>query len=127
MRGSLQVIVITVVIFAGGLAVGVWTQRTRPMPPPPIGPMGEFGGPPRFEEPPFPPPRPYGDGPSREDIRGRTDQLMQQLADFRAKMDAIERQFRDSLAAILNPDQHRKLDRTSARLRDLPDPLPGCG
>ncbi len=130
MRGNLQVIVITVVIFVGGLAVGVWTQQTRPMPPPPIGPMGEFGGPsggpPRFEEP-FGPPPPNGGGLSREDIRGRTDLLMRQLAAFRAKMDAIERQFRDAFEAILNPDQRGKLDRTTKRLRDLPDPLPGCG
>ena len=44
MRDSLRVILITVALFLSGLLVGIWTQKVRPMPPPPFGPMSEFGG-----------------------------------------------------------------------------------
>ena len=42
MRGNVLVVLATVTLFVAGLFVGVWTQRSRPVPPPPVGPMGEF-------------------------------------------------------------------------------------
>ena len=134
MRDSLRVILITVALFLSGLLVGIWTQKVRPMPPPPFGPMSEFGGRslPRFQGlPPALPPwmntSPNMPPPSPEEIRRRMATLEPQFEAFRKNVDAIEQQFRSSFEAILNTEQKHKFEDIKNRIANLPDPLPGCG
>jgi hypothetical protein len=134
MRDNLRVILITVALFLSGLLVGIWTQKVRPMPPPPFGPMSEFGG---QSLPGFPGPPPAlppwiqnshnEPPPGAEEIRKRIAMLEPQVEAFRKSVDAIEQQFRSSFETILNSEQKRKFDVIKARIANLPDPLPGCG
>jgi hypothetical protein len=133
MRGNVLVVLATVALFVAGLLVGVWTQRSRPLPPPPVGPMGEFQ---RRGSVPAPATRRQwfvgGNGPegrppvSPQELRKKLDILIPQITDFQQKVDAIEQQFRTSFDAILTPDQKQKLDTITKRLASFPDPLPGC-
>lgn len=136
MRANVLIVLATVALFVAGLLVGVWTQRSRPVPPPPLGPMGEFS---RAQHPVFAPASPArrtpwfvgggagGHGPvSPQEIRKQMAILMPQIADFQQKVDAIEQQFRTSFDAILTLDQKQKLDAITKRLASFPDPLPGC-
>ena len=134
MRNNLRVILITVALFLSGLLVGIWTQMVRPLPPPPFGPMSEFGGQslPGFPGPPpgLPPwiqNSPSEPPPSPEEIRKRMAMLEPQVEAFRKSVDAIEQQFRSSFEAILNSEQKHKFDVIKARIANLPDVLPGCG
>ncbi len=137
MRGNVLIVLATVALFVAGLFVGVWTQRSRPVPPPPVGPMGEFGQAhhPGFAAAPAPRRAPWfvggtGAGGHRpvspQEIRKQMAILMPQIADFQQKVDAIEQQFRTSFDAILTPEQKQKLDTITKRLASFPDPLPGC-
>jgi hypothetical protein len=120
-----------------GLFVGVWTERTRPVPAPPIGVMPEF----QTQHPAYAPAPvvhrqpwfvggatgPGGHAPvSPQEIRKQMAILMPQIADFQQKVDAIEQQFRISFNTILSADQKQKLDTITKRLASFPDPLPGC-
>lgn len=134
MRDSLRVILITVALFLAGLLVGIWTQKVRPLPPPPFGPMSEFGGQslPGFQGPPagLPPwmqNSPNVPPPNPEEIRRRMAILEPQFEAFRKNVDAIEQQFRSSFEAILNPEQKHRFGVIKARIANLPDLLPGCG
>ena len=133
MRGNLLVILATVALFVAGLFVGVWTQRSRPLPPPPLGVMGEFqrpGAPP----PPAPRRAPWfvsgsagaGHAINPQELRKKLDVFIPQIADFQQKVDAIEQQFKTAFDAILTSDQKQKLDALTKRLASFPDPLPGC-
>jgi hypothetical protein len=137
MRGNVLLVLATVALFVAGLFVGVWTQRTRPVPPPPIGVMGEF----QKQHPAYAPAptvhrRPWfvggatgpgGHAPvSPQEIRKQMAILMPQIADFQQKVDAIEQEFRTSFNTILTADQKQKLDIITKRLASFPDPLPGC-
>ena len=134
MRGNVLVVLATVVLFLAGLFVGVWTQRTRPVPPPPLGPMGEFQhqgslpAPAVHRQPWFVGGNGSGGSPSisPQDLRKRLEGIIPQIADFQQKVDAIEEQFRTAFDAILTPDQKQKLDTIRKRLASFPDPLPGC-
>jgi hypothetical protein len=48
MREQLHIVLITLGLFVSGLLIGIWTQKTRPLPPPPGPVLEEFGaeGPP---------------------------------------------------------------------------------
>ena len=137
MRGNIVVVLATVALFVAGLFVGVWTQRSRPVPPPPVGPMGEFGqaNHPGFAAAPATRRQPWfvggtgqGSHPpvSPQEIRNQISRIMPQIADFQQKVDAIEQRFRTSFDAILTPDQKQELDTITKRLASFPDPLPGC-
>ena len=134
MRGNVLVVLATVALFVAGLFVGVWTQRSRPVPPPPVGPMGEFQHP--AGSMPAPAARSRGsyggNGPggrqpiSPQELRKQLQGIIPQIADFQQKVDAIEQQFRTAFNAILTPEQKQKLDAITKRLASFPDPLPGC-
>jgi hypothetical protein len=102
MKENLHVVIITVLLFGAGLFTGVWTQRVKPAPPPPVPFMGEFGG-----------ARGHGgEGeralPSPERAREMREQMeaqRPQIEAFQAKMEAIEKAFRARLEAILKPEQ----------------------
>ncbi len=150
MSERLQVVATTVVVFLLGLGVGIWTQRMRAMPPPPITPMGEFG--PLIHGGFGPPPPPawmlgFTHGPpiSPDEMRSRIEALEPQIAGFRHSVEAIEKGFRQQLDALMTPDQRHKLTDLEASIPPAPAnfslsveggpfgsmpppplPLPGC-
>jgi hypothetical protein len=134
MKGNLQIILTTVVLFVAGLLVGIWTQHARPLPPPPIGPMGEFGA---FGEhlraaPPFPPVwvfnrGPYSQPPNPAAIRRHIEVMRTQSEEFQKQLSVIEQQFRTAFEQILTPAQKTKLETIQQWVSRLPPPLPGCG
>jgi len=133
MRGNVLVVLATVALFVAGLFVGVWTERSRPVPPPPVGPMGEFQHP--AGSMPAPARQPWfvsANGPggrqpiSPQELRRALQGIIPQITDFQQKVDAIEQQFRTAFNAILTPEQKQKLNAITKRLASFPDPLPGC-
>jgi hypothetical protein len=138
MRGNVLVVLATIALFLAGLFVGVWTQRSKPVvPPPPLGPMGEFDPAhhPGFAPAPATRGSPWfvggpGSGShqpvSPQELRERISTIMPQIADFQQKVEAIEQRFRTAFDAILTPDQKQKLDAITKRLASFPNPLPGC-
>ena len=135
MKGSLQIVFSTIILFAAGLMVGIWTQRSHALPPPPIGPMGEFE---HFHNPalgrPAQPVLPAWIGRpihhrktlSPEQISARVSMLTPEISAFQGKIDAIEQRFRDGLQGALRPDQQGKLEAIEKHLGELPNPMPGC-
>ncbi|MGC1337400.1 MAG: hypothetical protein WA836_04685, partial [Candidatus Binataceae bacterium] len=135
MSDRLQTIIITVLLFVSGLLIGVWTQRSRPFPPPPIPLMGEFEGPRvlgeyphhhshRFEREEF-----FGKGRmSPEEMRARLAELQPRIKAFQANLANIESDFRKGFDAILTPAQKTKLDQITAERHHRFDdgPMPGC-
>ncbi|MGC1678376.1 MAG: hypothetical protein WA740_12680 [Candidatus Binataceae bacterium] len=135
MSDRLQTIIITVVLFVSGLLIGVWTQRSRPFPPPPIPLMGEFQGPRVLGEYPhhhshhwgreeF-----FGSGHmSPEEMRSKLAELEPRIKAFQANLANIESDFRKGFDAILTPAQKTKLDQISAghHHRSGDGPMPGC-
>lgn len=121
MSERIQTIIITVVLFVAGLLIGVWTQRSRPFPPPPIASMGEFGMPRVLGE--FPHHHHhYGMGYfmrhreiSPEEMRRRLAALEPQIRAFRSSIAGIEGDFRKGFNAILTPGQRSQLDEIAAR------------
>lgn len=106
MNNILRIGFLTLIVFLAGLAVGIWTQRLQPLPPPPMPPLGEFdafqrsrgfGGP-----PPFP-----GD-PGKNDpekLRAAIERLQPEIEAFQKKLSSIESDFRTQFESILTPDQ----------------------
>lgn len=135
MKGNLQVVLTTIVLFLAGLVVGIWSQRNKPLPPPPFGVMGEFRGfGPHVFGPGPPPPPPWvvggampGGPPNPEEIRKRMAIMLPQFENFQRQLASIEQEFRNSFEAILTPEQKQKLEMVKRRLGNLPPPLPGCG
>jgi hypothetical protein len=133
MKASLQVVISTIVLFVAGLMVGIWTQRSHALPPPPIGPMGEFE---HFHNPGLGQPvlpawigRPihHRKTLSPEQISARLSRLTPEISAFQGKIDAIEQRFRNGLQSALRPDQQGKLEAIKRHLGELPNPMPGCG
>jgi hypothetical protein len=132
MRERLQVVALTIVVFAAGLLVGVWTQRARPVPPLPNAPMDEFGPPGSRPFSPPPPPPPwmlgFGLGPpiSPSEMTARVHLLEPQIKEFRKRVALIEDGFRKQFSTMLNSKQKSKLEDLSESMARPPGPLPGC-
>lgn len=135
MSDRLQTIIITVLLFVSGLLIGVWTQRSRPFPPPPIPLMGEFEGPRVLGEYPhhhshrFEREELFGKGRmSPEEMRTRLAELEPRIKAFQANLANIESDFRKSFDAILTPAQKTKLDQITAEHHHHfgDGPMPGC-
>jgi hypothetical protein len=137
MKEQLHIVLITVGLFVAGLLMGIWTQKTRPIPPPPAPVLGEFG--------PLPPPEIKGGGYAPEmggfafgrfsaghpeamvTINRNIAELEPKIREFQGAVDSIEKEFRGKLDKLLTPEQRAKL--TSIEAREAPEtagpgPLP---
>ncbi len=143
MKEQIKVVAATVVVFVSGLLIGVWTQRSRAVPPP-IPLMSEFkggfapGGPVTVVAPPpgeggffvstrrplIPPTVPYAMSP--EVARQAMAIMMPKFRAFQDKVASIEDQFRASLQKILRPDQQKNLASLSESAMSPAGPFPGC-
>ena len=117
MKEQFHIVVITVGLFVAGLLMGIWTQKTKPIPPPPAPVLGEFGA--------FQPPtvitagseagavaiRRFSPGHSAAVVTMNRNiaELEPKIREFQASVDAIEKEFRDKLGKLLTAEQQKKL------------------
>ena len=129
MKEQIHIVLITLGLFVAGLLMGIWTQKTRPIPPPPAQVLGEFGA--------LPPPEIMGggyrvaDGPEmgggfaiQRFSPGHTGaviamnrniaEMEPKIREFQEAVDAIEKDFRTELDKVLTPDQRAKLNSMEA-------------
>jgi hypothetical protein len=137
MKEQFHIVLITVGLFVAGLLMGIWTQKTRPIPPPPAPVLGEFGS--------FPPPEiaagayapgiggfavgRFSPGHPTAIVRMNRNiaELEPKITKFQGSVDSIEKEFRGKLGKILTPEQRTKL--SSLEAEEAPDsaapgPLP---
>ena len=143
MKEQFHIVLITVGLFAAGLLMGVWTQKTRPIPPPPAPVLGEFG------QVPAPPMRAGAYGPemggfaiqrfSSEHpativtMNRNISEMEPKIKEFQGAVDSIEKEFRQRLDKVLTPEQQKNLasieaeeapQTTDAGFMPPPPPLP---
>jgi hypothetical protein len=134
MKEQFHIVLITLGLFVSGLLMGIWTQKTRPIPPPPAQVLGEFGA--------LPPPEIMGGGfrvgrtagaygpemgggfaiqrfsaghPGAVVAMNRNIAEMEpKIREFQEAVDAIEKDFRAELDKVLTPDQRSKLNSMEA-------------
>jgi hypothetical protein len=103
MRQRVIIALATVLVFAAGFFSGLWTERHRPLPRPPLGWGGEFNR-----------PRGWMEGPAswhrehpfnRAALIAQVRELRPQLEAFKARMRQIDAQFERDFDKILTPDQ----------------------
>jgi uncharacterized membrane protein len=102
MRDKIVVILITLAVFLGGLITGVWTQKVRPSPPPPIPVLGELFGD-RFAM----------HSPSPEEIarmEKKMEALKPEMDAFVKRMSDMQADFREKVRTVLREDQKKKWD-----------------
>src|SRR6266436_9369955 len=119
MKEQFHIVLITVSLFVAGLLMGVWTQKTRPIPPPPAPVLGEFGnlsspeiraggyapGMGGFAVERFSPGHPAAIVAMNRNIA----ELEPKIREFQAAVDSIEKEFREKLDKLLTPEQRKKL------------------
>jgi hypothetical protein len=112
-------VLITVGLFVAGLLMGIWTQKTKPIPPPPASVLGEFGT--------FQPSMITTDGNSSEAgavairrfspghsaaivrMNRNMAALEPKIREFQASVEAIEKEFRERLSNLLTAEQQQRL------------------
>ncbi|MBI4027786.1 MAG: hypothetical protein HY360_22565 [Verrucomicrobia bacterium] len=128
MRENLCIVLITVALFVGGLLTGVWTQKIRPMPAPPMQPWGEFQGKGMGNRPPdemgnHPPDR---FNPQHQQMREAMEEKMRALQPemeaFQGKLKTIEENFQQKLTAALNSEQKQKFQQFQRQAQERPQP-----
>lgn len=107
MKDKFSIILITVILFVGGLITGIWTQKIRPTPPPHIPIMGEFMGD-HFNMP----------APSPEEIK-KMEALKPQMEAFKNKIENIQADFRGKVKNVLSEDQKPKWNALVEKLKEI--------
>jgi hypothetical protein len=119
MKEQFHIVLITVSLFVAGLLMGVWTQKTRPIPPPPAPVLGEFGnlsspeireggyapGMGGFAVERFSPGHPAAIVTMNRNIA----ELEPKIREFQGAVDSIEKEFREKLDKLLTPEQRKRL------------------
>lgn len=105
MKPRLLITGLTVSVFVAGYAAGLWTERTRPLPPPPAPLMGEFSA----KQTPVPSKTPTS-APARSPINRaqlatEIERLRPQIDGYRQRLDALDAEFDRALLAHLTPEQ----------------------
>jgi hypothetical protein len=137
MKEQFHIVLITVGLFVAGLLMGIWTQKTRPIPPPPAPVLGEFGSlpPPEitagayapgmggFAVERFSPGHPAAIVTMNKNI----GEFEPKIKEFQGSVDSVEKEFREKLDKALTPEQRAKL--TSIEAEEAPEtaspgPLP---
>lgn len=143
MKEHFQIVLITVGIFVAGLLMGIWTQKTRPIPAPPAPVLGEFNSLPlkvragayapgmggiRIER--FSPRHPETVFWMNRNIA----RLKPKIKKFQLALNSIEKDFRQKVNKVLTPEQRKKLASIEAKeapvqIRGIvpPPPLPQVG
>lgn len=102
MKQRLFAAVISALVFVAGIVAGMWMERHRPLPPPPL-PLGsEFihgapgrGGPYAWRNHPV----------NRAELIAQVQSLRPQLEAFQARMKAIDDEFDRGISQVLSPEE----------------------
>jgi hypothetical protein len=133
MKEQIHIVLITVGLFVAGLLAGVWTQRTRPIPPPPTPVLGEFRAvaPPGVDVSGFAAREGgFGFGFERYTpehgaaivrMGTRIAALEPQIKQFQDAVDNVEKNFLDRLDKVLTPQQRQKL--AAMRAQEAPETI----
>ena len=134
MKPRLLITGLTVTVFGAGYAAGLWTERTRPVPPPPAPLMGEFSG--KHAPTPGKTPTPASSRSplNRAQLAAEIERLRPQIDGYRQRLEALDLEFDRELIAHLTPEQavtytaaqKRRADRSAkgaAQAAAKPDPL----
>jgi len=119
MKEQFHIVLITIGLFVAGLLMGIWTQKTKPIPPPPAPVLGEFGAVPgpkittgwsspeagAFAIQRFSP----GHAAAIVSMNRNIAALEPKIAAFQSSVEAIEKEFREKLNKLLTPDQQKNL------------------
>jgi len=105
MKPRLLITGLTVTVFGAGYAAGLWTERTRPVPPPPAPLMGEFSG----KHAPAPGKTPTSSSVrsplNRAQLASEIERLRPQIDGYRQRLEALDAEFDRELIAHLTPEQ----------------------
>ncbi|HEY1847757.1 MAG TPA: hypothetical protein VGG37_01065, partial [Opitutaceae bacterium] len=119
MRDRILAAVLTLAVFAAGFGAGLWSERHRPIPPPPGAFMGEFGA--RQGKTPKPP------AVNRSELSEQIAKLGPEMDNFRSRIADIYSQFDHDIEGILTPAQKAKYEERFKSHRNLPPPELGTG
>lgn len=117
MNNTFRIGLLTLIVFLAGLAVGIWTQRLRPLPPPPMPPLGEFDSFQRGHGFGGPPPPLNAPASDPEKLKAAIDRLQPEIDAFQKKLAAIESNFRSQFESTLTPEQKKRF----SALPSMPD------
>jgi len=137
MKEQFPIVLITVGLFVAGLLMGIWTQRTRPIPAPPAPVLGEFGplAPPGLRVEQYAPGKggfamgrfSPGHPAAIVTMNKHIAELEPKIREFQGAVDSIEKEFRGKLDKLLTPEQRTKLAAIEAEAAPEtagPGPLP---
>jgi hypothetical protein len=123
MKQRVIVAILTVLIFGAGFGAGLWSERHRPLPPPPAPLMGEFtspqttdkGAPAANKKAGQSPQKPY----NRAQLVADIEKLRPQIDAYRARLETMESEFDTAFVQVLSPEQRQIFDAKRAPLPPL--------
>jgi hypothetical protein len=107
MKNPLLIVVGTAGVFSAGLGTGIWVERTKPVPAPPIGLMGELSDVPRGNI--AHRPSTVSQPERLPQLQAELDGLKTEIETFRKQLDPIKTEFNQGLNAILTAEQRDRL------------------
>jgi hypothetical protein len=111
MKQRLLVALLTVLVFSAGFMARVWTERQRPLPPPPATLMSEFAGDKNAQAQKPPAQKPFDRAQFIADI----EKFGPQIEAYRKRIETMDCEFDEGFARLLNPEQKAILDAKIAR------------
>lgn len=101
MKENIHIVIITLVLFLAGMLTGIWTQKTKATPPPPLPFMGEFAkGPHGSMSPKMP--------EEVSNMKGQGEKQQSAIEGFEQKLTAIMTDARSKIETVLTPEQKTK-------------------
>ncbi|HEU5079302.1 MAG TPA: hypothetical protein VFT72_08810 [Opitutaceae bacterium] len=115
MKRVLVTILGTAAIFAAGVFAGLWIQRHQPVPPPPMGLMGELRDLPLTGNS-----KPAPQIKSTEQLQAEIERTKNASEAFKQKLEPIKAEFRRNLESLLTPEQMATLKEFRERGSNTP-------
>ena len=105
MKPRLLITGLTITVFGAGYAAGIWTERTRPVPPPPAPLMGEFSAKHTPASGKTSSTASVRSPLNRAQLASEIERLRPQIDAYRQRLEALDAEFDRELITYLNPEQ----------------------